>query len=239
MNQEKSIWFSFFICVFMLSHARYSDPLLSADQNFGASYQKHSLLDSSEPSLLPELSELDQISSESSCKNIEGLIHKAMAATSSTATTRGGIYVLSGLRENEWTKTVRVFSNNSAGYASSPNIACDDAAYRADRSNPYRNRIYLVWLLENTKDSSSEFSQIMFALSLDRGNSFVCSQDGGQSWTPIPMRLSVGSSKVSKARVSLEDDRNVIVSWTDENSGAELFRRSRNGGISFDPVESH
>lgn len=245
MRQEGLIWICFFMCVACASIAKNNDilDLGFPDQPVAMPRLKVQFVASAAAGLQPlpeKLNQLEQLSEPVGCTNIKGFSHIAMVLgdNKDDGRTLGGLYALTSKDGCSWDRTVRVYSSNSYALPSSPAIACDTNEDVRGHKNGFRNRIYLVWILTSTSLSSSQYSQIFFAASADGGNTFgVPPFDGSAKWKYYPMRLDIGTNPTSAPTVAVDEDGEVVVSWTetDTKTGTtrQLTRRSSSGGAGF------
>ena len=240
MNYRDSIWVYFFAAVACVAFARHSELLLQPQlqpMSMPLSKLAAKALPSSGTIAPPPVDSEDLVSEPSVTSNSKGATHWAVARVDTYGNSRGGLDVWTSRDGSRWDIHTRVFHNNQSGAASSPSITCDTAEMIDGRKNPNRNRIYLAWVLSSTPDSSSDFSQILFSVSVNGGVSFILPVNG--ELRIIPLRLNIGSSSVSNPVVTVGDEGEIVVSWTETNpdgSTTLVSRISNNGGVSFGPV---
>lgn len=243
MRDEGLIWACFFLLVACGSMAKNSDILYAGLPDVGD--RMHLTLPAPVSPVAPvmplpvpdELSGMELLGDPVGCSNIKGQMHFA-AVYRDSAGGRGGLYAITSKDGSRWDMVRRVFSDNANAEAGSPAIACDTNEYVRGHKNGFRNRIYLAWVIASTAHSSSQYSQIFFAVSVDGGNLFgVPPLDGGTKWQYYPMRLNVGANAATNPSVQVNADGDVVVSWTetDSKSGAtkSVSRRSSSGGAGF------
>ena len=171
---------------------------------------------------------------------MKGHLHVALAAGDSRLSNerRGGLFVLSSAGGESWDRVIPVFNDNADAVAKTPAIACDTTDLIGSDKNPYRNRLYTSWIVESTENSSTQFSEVLFAKSVNGGNSFFVSMPEG--FRHNPLRLNTGKASVSNPSIDVDESGKITVSWTEKNQddGTEniVSCLSTNGGESFGRV---
>lgn len=190
---------------------------------------------------LPEsIKNFDTLSAPVIASDLNGKLHLAISASDSqgTASLRGGLFVLTSKSGDKWEHVIHLFNNNANAVAESPSIACDTTEMIGSNKNPYRNRIYAAWVVHSTENASSQFSEILFAESVDGGNTFVVPVNG--SFRINPIRLNTGKAMVSNPNIEVDQYGQITVSWNetnpDDGSVSIVSRSSSNGGEGFGPA---
>lgn len=223
------------------------DCVLNSDDSFPAAFQgmnraernrafqQQSLWDSTRLPLPDSMSQFDSLSEPVVVSNLKGNLHLSVIGSNTQSQgIRGGLFVLTSRNGDRWDGLVKVFSNNAGASVSEAAMACDITEMIGSSRNPYRNRLYLAWSVESTPDSSSKFSQILFAASVDGGNTFQLPVHGAPRL--VPLRLNLGKAPVLDPGVKVDESGRVTVSWTQLNPDGSMSRVSRsseNGGQSF------
>jgi hypothetical protein len=245
MRQESLIWICYFMLITCASMAKNSDILYASRPDSAIAMAQLNVqvrqVAGAIPLPLPDrMDRLEQLSEPVGCVNIKGHWHYAMVLGDheDDGQTRGGLYALTSKNGSQWDRVVRVYSSNSYAEPNSPAIACDTNEYVGGHKNGFRNRIYLVWVLKSTAESSSQYSQIFFVASADGGNTFgVPPFDGSAKWQYHPLRLNIGSDPASAPSIAVTEDGEVVVSWTQTDSktgvSRQVSRRSSSGGAGF------
>lgn len=208
---------------------------------------------------LPDLLSSFEIQSEPvQANNLRGALHLALTARNndSADNKRGGVFVLTSRNGEKWDRIIHVFNNNSNAIAGNVSIACDTTEIIGPNKNPFRNHLYTAWTVYSTPEASSQFSEVLFAKSVDGGNTFGVPVIEG--WSTFPKRLDIRSqnsgenrpngrlstdqaSIVSDADVNVDNHGVITVSWKETNprdgSVSYISRSSANGGESFGPDE--
>lgn len=244
MREEWLIWICFFLLVACYSMAKDSN-ILPTEVGVGGSQAPwtnlHTAVSPAAPPPFPEdLQYMDQLCAPVGCISTKGYKHFAVVFEDHRNTPgRGGLYAMTTKDGSQWDRVVRVYSSNSHATVRELAITCDTNEYIRGRKNGFRNRVYLVWVLASTKEVSTPYSQIFFAVSADGGNTFgVPPLEADVGWQYRPMRLNVGSIPASEPLVSVDEDGEVEVTWTETENGTtrQVRRRSGSGGAAFGPV---
>jgi hypothetical protein len=146
--------------------------------------------------------------------------HVAVASSTTRAgssRTGGGLYVLTSRSGDRWDRTATVFCNNEHAVAHSPFMATNDRQC----SHTYLH-IYLVFCVDVTRDDQSQFTELMYARSVDGGNTF----------SP-PFRLDIHGDIPASPMVLVDHEDHVTVQWTDARDGHTFARTSHDGDPDF------
>lgn len=157
-----------------------------------------------------------------------GRVHVAVASTTSYGNTshqEGGLYVLTSKDGSNWSRVATVFPNNPGA-----TVRCVYMTSNPYRCSHYRNHLYLVACMDVKPDYGPPFSQVIYWRSVDSGNTFLeqFRIDKHKVGPDAAGNLVLTSGgRAATPAVSVNDDSNVTVSWTD---GAETFSRTSHDG---------
>lgn len=151
--------------------------------------------------------------------------HVAVASSTTPAGsshTAGGLYVLTSRTRDRWDRIATVFTNTDVAVVTSAVMASNNR-----RCSFTYLHLYLVFLADITRNDGTQFTQLMYARSVDGGNTF------SQSF-----RLDIHGGTPVSPTVSVTDNDKVRVEWTDAKTGKVFSRTSEDGDPNFTRQDS-